>query len=485
MDYLFRLIVFLALFPFVAYADEYPSQWRWAVYGESGYPHNSWSELCSLQISLFYSTPPYTSCQPFNPSSSGLMVLVKDGGVTNNTTIYSNEYCPYGGFLNNHMCINAPTCDGGTTRNLTTGECEPMPPPECDLGKVLQPDGQTCACPSGEYQKFGAPDPNACDVPSCDSGLYVDTSVGNGYYACSETPPCKWPEVDNGFGGCEVKECDATEYRDVTTGNCEDTPQCAASETWSPSQSQCILDQLNCPGHSHANSTNDACLPDAPIACPEGQHDDGTYTCVADDAKGCAAGTQRGFIEGQLQCIPKHNIDLEQKESDDKQKAANDAAVAASAAAAAAKAAADAAAANPNDPALQQAAQAAAAAADAAAKAAQTAHDAAMRETSDATAKTLDDINQKIEEFTDPEPANDLIKKEEGKKLPNTEVPVTNTPIAGFSGGGSCLADRTLSVMGNSYTLSMAPVCDFASHIRPVILSIAGVLSVAIIATVI
>lgn len=464
MDYLFRLIALLLLFFSVSvFAGDHWYQTDSAAYSAC----IAGSKDC--QMSELKTDPSYSFCY------SNQARVYKQREFNQGSYQYTGE--------NYLSCNRSQPCNSPKIIDESTGQCvdPPPPPPQCDSSKneTYRSDLGACGCAVGELRNSGG----VCMVPVCNEPLLVNESSDGESFSC--VADCQWPETDNGFGSCEVKECTSTQYRDVSTGNCEDTPQCAASETWSPSQSQCILNQLNCPGHSHANYANDACLPDAPIACPEGQHDDGTYTCVADDAKGCAAGTQRGFIEGQLQCIPKHNIDLEQKESDDKQKAANDAAAAAKAAADAAKAAADAAAANPNDPALQQAAQAAAAAADAAAKAAQTAHDAAMRETSDATAKTLDDINQKVEEFTDPEPVNDLIKKEEGKKLPNTEVPVTNMPIAGFSGGGSCLADRTLSVMGNSYTLSMAPVCDFASHIRPVILSIAGVLSVAIIATVI
>ncbi|MEF3075125.1 virulence factor TspB C-terminal domain-related protein [Methylobacter sp. Wu1] len=464
MDYLFRLIALLLLFFSVSvFAGDHWFENDGAAYSACVSGGN---ECSQTQI---VNNAAWTQCYQNQATKR------TQRSFNSQTSSYqaTGEYYYY--------CAYLQACQSGQVRDESTGQCI-TPVPQCDSSKneTYRSDLGACGCAVGELRNSGG----VCMVPVCNEPLLVNESSDGESFSC--VADCQWPETDNGFGSCEVKECTSTQYRDVSTGNCEDTPQCAASETWSPSQSQCILNQLNCPGHSHANYANDACLPDAPIACPEGQHDDGTYTCVADDAKGCAAGTQRGFIEGQLQCIPKHNIDLEQKESDDKQKAANDAAAAAKAAADAAKIAADAAAANPNDPALQQAAQAAAAAAaDAAAKAAQTAHDAAMRETSDATAKTLDDINQKVEEFTDPEPVNDLIKKEEGKKLPNTEVPVTNTPIAGFSGGGSCLADRTLSVMGNSYTLSMAPVCDFASHIRPVILSIAGVLSVAIIATVI
>ncbi|MGJ0431247.1 virulence factor TspB C-terminal domain-related protein [Methylobacter sp.] len=475
MDYILRLTaLFALLFSASAFADNYPATEKW-MNPVTGTYVSTFDEACQafLNNNLNY----YNSWSRQNDTTCHLYSIQNQ--FTYNQVLNRSYSCSFGGTLNNttHICENAPACSGTDVRNSTTGACEPPPQPQCTNGEVYDASLGACVCPPGQLHSASS---GMCMVPQCAQPLLVNEQ--GDYFSCVAN--CQWPETDNGFGACSVKECASTEYRDVSTGNCEPTPQCSASETWNPSQSQCILNQLNCPGHTHANYANDACLPDAPLACPQGMHDDGTYNCVADDAKGCTNGQQRGYINGTLQCIPKPDLQKQIAQSDaDKQKAANDAAIAAAKASEAAAIAAAVAAANPNDPAAQVAAAEAAAAAAAAQANASNAE--AQRNMQSTTNAELDTLNNQVRDFTDPDPVNKMIAQESGKTLTKPEFNITNAPIQGFSGDGSCLADRSFSVFGNSYTLTMTPVCDFANQIRPVILSIAGVISVAIISTVI
>jgi len=130
--------------------------------------------------------------------------------------------------------------------------------------------------------------------------------------ACYLPRECAYPETDNGSGVCANNTCPAGQNRNPLSNLCQTPPVCGSTETYDLSSNTCKLYPLNCPGNTHANSTNDACLANAPLACPSGQHDDGTYTCVADDIKGCKSNQQPGYINGIPQCITKPNLDTAQ-----------------------------------------------------------------------------------------------------------------------------------------------------------------------------
>ena len=126
--------------------------------------------------------------------------------------------------------------------------------------------------------------------------------------ACYLPKECAYPETDNGSGICANNTCPVGQNRNPSTNICQIQPSCGSTETYNIYTNLCVLYPLNCPGHTHANTANDACLADAPLACPTGQHDDGTYICVADDAKGCKSNQQAGYINGIPQCITKINV---------------------------------------------------------------------------------------------------------------------------------------------------------------------------------
>jgi len=128
-------------------------------------------------------------------------------------------------------------------------------------------------------------------------------------YSCFTPVECVYPESDNGSGICANNTCPTGQTRNPTTNQCRVSPTCGATETLNLYSNLCELKKLTCPVNSHANTANDTCLKNAPLACPTGQHDDGTYKCVANDALGCTSAQQPGYINGVPQCIPKTNAE--------------------------------------------------------------------------------------------------------------------------------------------------------------------------------
>lgn len=205
-------------------------------------------------------------------------------------------------------------------------------------------------CPSGGTYISGT----CYDATPCTSPQVRQTSSP---YACYTPVICDPPETANEFGICGLAECTSAQVLNPSSGVCQDAPFCGATERYDPVTNTCYLKKLECPEHSHANTENDVCLADPPLACPSGQHDDGTWVCVADDAKGCKSNQTVGYINGQLQCINPPNLDSAQQAAADAAKAAAATAQSSSnTAASAAQAANDALAADPTNTTKQAAA---------------------------------------------------------------------------------------------------------------------------------
>jgi len=165
------------------------------------------------------------------------------------------------------------------------------------------------SCPGGGTVS-GA---NCIDAPVC-----VSPQVRSSITGMCSAPVCAPPKFINSFGICEIPECTTYKVPNELTGVCQIPPVCGSTEQYQNSTNTCILKPLDCPGHSHASTSNDACLPDAPNACPVGQHDDGTYTCVADDPTACRKDQQSGYINGVRQCISSPPPDTAQQEAQDR-----------------------------------------------------------------------------------------------------------------------------------------------------------------------
>lgn len=60
--------------------------------------------------------------------------------------------------------------------------------------------------------------------------------------------------------------------------------------------------------------------------------------------------------------------------------------------------------------------------------------------------------------------------------------PGSNMDSSGFLGGGACLADRTISVMGKTVNVKFSALCDKLSIIKPVILALAALVWIFIVA---
>jgi len=180
------------------------------------------------------------------------------------------------------------------------------------------------SCPNG-----GTISGSSCiNAPACVS---PNIRSSNSPYQCFTPVECAYPETDNGSGVCTNTSCPAGQVRNPSTKLCQTPPSCIAATTYDPITNQC---DLNCPKNTHASTGNDACLPNPALGCPIGQHDDGTYQCVADDISACNANQYSGTINGVAQCITKPNLDTAQQ-------AAADAAAALKTASTAAKTAAD------------------------------------------------------------------------------------------------------------------------------------------------
>jgi len=186
--------------------------------------------------------------------------VVNSGGVISTVgfatvNVPQSTTCPAGGTLSGNDCINAPACISPQIRNLTT---------------------------------------RLCFTPSV----------------------CDYPETDNGNGVCQNNTCPEGQTRNPTTSLCQVAPVCGSTETYDIYSNTCKLYPLSCPKNSHPNKANDACLDNPPLVCPLGQHDDGTYNCIADAAVACKSNQQYGKINGNPVCINKTNAEQAKNDAD-------------------------------------------------------------------------------------------------------------------------------------------------------------------------
>lgn len=255
MDNVFKLIIFLFLiFSGFVFADTYPrvTTYSGSMYGTVMYSSSTLGGACSAACPLIeqmYAVSPCVSAivYPNVNLTNSCIAYGSSGNVVKYFGVNVDYSCPGGGTVSGDNCINAPACISPSVR------------------KTVSP------------------------------------------YACFTPVECAYPETDDGTGVCQNHTCPVGETRNPSTKLCQIAPNCAAVEAYDIYTNTCKLVDLPCPNHSHANAANDACLPDAPLNCPVGKHDDGTYLCVADDAVGCTSGQVHGYIDGIPQCIKKTN----------------------------------------------------------------------------------------------------------------------------------------------------------------------------------
>lgn len=209
---------------------------------------------CDLAKSWYPSATTDSPSPLINPT--GCEYKNASGGTVGALALSNQLACPGGGTVSGTNCINATPCTTPQIRSDTTGMC-------------------------------GA-------------------------------PACAPPKFLNSFGVCGIPECPSYQVANETTGSCQTPPVCGSTETYQNSTNSCVLSPLNCPGHAHANASNDGCIPDAPLACPSGQHDDGTYTCVANDPEKCGKNQASGYINGTKTCISTPPMDTLQQEAADR-----------------------------------------------------------------------------------------------------------------------------------------------------------------------
>lgn len=339
------LFVFiLFLTSYSAFSDTYPTVISYTTGGTQQV--NVGSSVSAVCNTLKTSDPNFFVTTIGSACYKSMYAAYPNGTFQGSVTVYSVSGCPAGGTVSGTSCINAPACTSTQFRNATTQQCQAM-------------------------------------------------------------AVCTPPEHDNGFGICGVAECTSAQVLNPSSGVCQTPPTCGSTQAYDAPSNTCFLKTLDCPNHSHASTANDKCLADAPLACPSGQHDDGTYLCVADNAVGCSADQMRGFINGSLQCITKPNAAMFAKQAAD---AAANAAVKSSAeiaANAANQTAQQNLAANPTDPATIAAATAAGnaqfqAAQDSlgASRAASAANNTSQSTDQLAAAQSLDSIDKSLTNMT-------------------------------------------------------------------------------------
>lgn len=458
------ILFFLAIsfFSMRTHADEYPGV---ITYSALGYTGSSASGVCTMiPPSLFMSAAVIANGGHMRFQSP--LTCIADngaGGAISTFGINAITSCPSGGTKSGSMCLNAPAC--------------------------LSPEIRSSTSP----------------------------------YACFTPAECAWPESDNGSGVCQNNECPSGQNRNPLTNLCQEPPTCGSTQTYNIQTNTCELYPLNCPGHTHANAANDQCLPDAPNVCPAGQHDDGTYNCVADDALGCKSNQQGGYINGVYQCINKPNLDTAAQAAQAAHDAATAAGQAATTAADAAKAANDALAADPSNTVLQQAAAAANSAADAAKVAADAKAAEAAAAAADATNKYLNSIDQTLKgeqqradsrqagepgascssppsctgdaidcailaaSFQASCKADNPTQEQVDAAMGGTtdegtgnETSLADLDDSGLGVSASCPAPRSVSVLSSTMTLDLTPFCDLAEIFGNLLLITASFISLRI-----
>lgn len=374
---------------------------------------------------------------------------------------YSAQYASYTGYGSspnsacNALAINISSNRTGSASGTA---CNILPSP----GVVGSWTTNGYTCPSG-----GIVSGSSCiNAPVCIAPQQRQTTSP---YACYTPQECSWPESDNGNGICQNNTCPVGQNRNPVTNVCQIPPTCGSTEKYDSLTNQCYLKTLPCPGNTHANAANDLCLPDPPTTCPSGQHDDGTYTCVADDAKGCQGNTQSGYINGTLQCVPKPNLDTAQQAAKDAIEAAQDAVEA-----------------SISDPTNQPLRDSANSAVDKAILAS----NSDSLDQLDQIRRTLEQSKENDEKLAAEKKQADqidqtivdaLIEQNAGASLVHEEIPVQTETINGFSGAGECPAPVNFSVFGRVYHFSWQPECDFATQLKPIILSIATLIALTLI----
>lgn len=419
MDKFLKLIlVFYLLFPFNVFAETYPAVDTVSCPNDSYITTTPPSGLTAGGCVSFWSAHPSSPSLSFSQSSySGHAAI----DVYNNGNLLQahavlmfaqGKTCPYGGTVSGSDCVNAPSCPTGQARNAA-GECKLV---------------------------------------------------------------CKPPETDDGFGSCAVMECTGGQVSNACTGQCQTPVVCSSTfETYDSCTNSCILNKLNCPIHSHPNSTNDACLPDPPLACPAGQHDDGTYNCIADDAPGCGSDEQRGTVDGKLVCKKKHDASKDEDKAKKAEEADAAAKADAQAKADAAKAAKDARDADPTNQEKIDAYNAAQAAADAAAlAAAQAASDLANKNAKNLTGQVTE-LKETTKDILDTMTSAPDLPTDPDAPLA-TPVDIVTTGVT-VGGAGSCPADQSISTSIGNFTISMQPLCTLASSLAPLFIAICFLIS--------
>lgn len=416
MDNIYKLIlVFLVIYSNASFAETYPRVTKYYGAPPGDTEFYSIDEFCSIYLtSGYYSAYPSLTTYTYNLSSSRCYYNSEPSGYYQ--IWQKHYYCPGGGTISGGNCINAPACSTGETRS-TSGST----------------NGQ-----------------------------------------CIANPSCTPPETyDTVFGACHVKECLSTQVLNPSTGACQTPPTCGSTEQYNSVTNLCELKQLKCPEHSHQSTQRDKCLPDAPLACPSGQHDDGTYNCVANDAQKCTSAQVSGSIYGIPQCINKTNAAQFAKDAADAEAMKNIKSQAEQSALAAKQAADAALAADPNNTTKQQEAATAASNYQNASDQLNAADKADNEAQDDHNERSLQNISDNLEYM---QGQNNKDRADGYGTLPaetvGTNTVTVNSNIS-LPGPGSCPAPATISTHFGNVTIDYSSYCNFASQLKPLVLTFA------------
>lgn len=413
MDNIYKLIIILFLINYsqIVLSDTYPAVTLYADLWVGGYPFNTGSESCSSYLA-------------HRQAQQGTSVYTNDS-----VTFISPNHCtePYQGTIEIPISMSCP--NGGTI------------------------DGNSCInapiCVSPEQRQSVSP------------------------YACYTPSECAYPESDNGNGICQVNSCPTGQNRNPQTNLCQTPPTCGSTEMYDLNTNTCFLKTLSCPTHSHPNAANDQCLADAPMACPSGQHDNGTYTCVADDISACGSNQQAGYINGIPQCITKPNLDTAQQAAADAAANQTSATNDLQTAAIANETAQTNLAADPTNTTLQAIAKNAEADLETAKAEAQKAAAEAAQAAQAVQSDYLNSIDQTLKNS---EAKDDADRAAGFGTIPEPET-VNETEwtasVGNFGSSGSCPAPAQINTSFGTIEMSYEYICDFATMIRPIIITFA------------
>lgn len=407
--------------------------------------------LCSWFVVDKAQAVTYSTMESAYAAAAAQASLVNASGVYVQKTVYSPPTTFYG-LYHYKNGWNGVTWDGGGGTWTSTNSC--------GTGIVWNDTAKTC---------------NPIAVCTGNQIYKVDTNT------CYQPKECAYPESDNGNNICANNQCPVGQNRNPVSNVCQVSPVCGATESINSVTNLCELNKLSCPKNTHANTANDACLANAPLVCPSGQHDDGSYQCVSNDPQKCKSNQVAGFINGIPQCISQTNVFDKYANNTAKDLTAAAAVVAKNAAQVTADNAAAALAADPTNQTKINADTAAKSGLQVAVSGNNTAKDAANVAKDDLQNAALKSIAESTKEMNDRGKADALAGFGSAPASDTTGTKIITASVSSSVGSGSCPAPVSMALSFKTINFSFDYLCEFAGMISGLIVALAWLAAARII----